>query len=171
MSVHKKRNVQVVETLEEWRKEQVNSTRKAASRRAFEDRFQALARPNFDVAYECRIDLEAPARICKALNEALQKISGFSSKALVERGGWEAVVHPEDQAVVVKHLRRVLDGCRDVCVFRIVTRSGRERWLGNLVRPVWDEASLRVVHLYGLMKDLSAYRYTCDVLHDSDPDA
>ena len=69
---------------------------------------------------------------------------------------WERLVHPDDHSVVATHIQRVLGGQRDVCVFRVISRLGAVRWFGVLMRPVWGDADRCLVHVYGLVRDLSA---------------
>ncbi len=141
---------------DQCREEQVRFQRSIASRRQFEDRFQALARRTFDAAFECRIRVGGIEEIGQALAEALKPLLGFSPHDMETPEDWASCIHPDDQAIVAKHLQRVRYGHRDLCVFRAVTPVGAVRWFGVLTRPAWDAATGRIRHVYGLLQDHSA---------------
>lgn len=147
--------VPVLVVKDQCREEQVRYRRSIASRRQFEDRFQKLAQRTFDAAFECRIRQGNAEEIGCALAEALQCLPGFSSHDLETPEGWEALIHPDDRAIVALHLQRVLFGHRDLCVFRAVTPTGVVRWFGVLTRPAWDAAGRHIRHIYGLVQDHS----------------
>ncbi len=127
-----------------------------ASRRQFEDRFQALARQTFDAAFECAIQ-DAGTEVGAALAGALRPLLGSSPQACDTPADWAQLVHPDDHAVVAAHLLRVLGGQRDLCVFRVVDLTGAVRWFGVLTRAVWDASERRITHVYGLIQDHSAH--------------
>ena len=125
-----------------------------ASRRQFEDRFQALARRTFDAAFECPVREEG-TELGATLAEALRPLIGFTPQAETALDGWEQLIHPDDHAVVAAHLQRVLGGRRDLCVFRVVTAAGTVRWFGVLTRSVRDASGRHLAHVYGLIQGYS----------------
>ena len=125
-----------------------------ASRRQFEDRFQALARRTFDAAFECFIR-EDDTEVGAALAGALQPLLGFSPRNLETPADWAQLIHPDDHAVVAMHIQRVLRGRRDLCVFRALTVTGAARWFGVLTRAVRDASGRCSAHVYGLIQDYS----------------
>ncbi len=127
-----------------------------ASRRQFEDRFQALARRTFDAAFECAIQ-EDGMEVGAALAGALRPLLGFSPQECDTPTDWAQLVHPDDHAAVAAHLLRVLGGQRDLCVFRVVDPAGAIQWFGVLTRAVWDASDRRIAHVYGLIQDHSAH--------------
>ena len=155
MSKRGRANVPVLQDLDQWREQHIQYKQKVASRRQFENRFQALAKQTFDAAFECPIH-NGDDDIGRALTEALLPLAGFSSADRAPYERWEQLIHPEDFPVVAAHIQRVLGGLRDVCVFRMITRSGAARWFGTLTRPVWDEGGRRAAHVYGLVQDHAA---------------
>lgn len=88
-----------------------------------------------------------------ALAKALLPLAGFSEADRVHHEGWKQLIHPEDHPVIASHIQHVLSGQHDVCVFRVITRTGTTRWFGVLTSPVWDEAGRRVAHVYGQVRD------------------
>lgn len=124
----------------------------ATSRRVFEDRFQQLARQAFDATFECSIHREG-MEVVEALTGVVQTLTGISSARTEVTEQWVHLVHPNDHTVVARHIHRVLEGHRDLCVFRIIVPTEGVRWFGTLTRPVWDEGRKTVTHVYGLVQD------------------
>lgn len=51
----------------------------------------------------------------------------------------EAIVHPDDRARVAEHMRQeILNHSARAIEFRILTRSGEQRWIGHVCQPVRD---------------------------------
>lgn len=148
--------VPVLVDKDQCREEQVRYQRSIASRRQFEDRFQALARRTFDAAFECRIGEGSTDELGQALAEALQPLLGVSPHDCENSEDWTSCIHPDDRVIMAEHLTRVLYGQRDLCVFRAITPAGLVRWFGVLTRPAWDAAGRRIRHVYGLVQDYSA---------------
>lgn len=126
-----------------------------AARRQFEGRFQALAREMFDVSYEWNPDATG-ASFEEVLTSALARVVGYAQHTRSRRDDWTSMIHPDDRAIAEAHRQRVLRGQRDVCVFRVILPGGDVRWVGKLTRPVVDEASRRVVYVFGLIQVFSA---------------
>ena len=125
------------------------------SRRQFEGRFQALAQRTFDAAFECHIR-KGNVEVNEALTRALRPLIGFSPQRREFPVHWQQFVHPEDHEVVATHLKRVLCGRRDLCVFRVHTPLGRVRWFGLLTRRVAENEDEGSAYVYGLIRDYSA---------------
>jgi PAS domain-containing protein len=135
--------------------EHIREQRAVAFRRQFEERFQALAQRAFDAAFECAVG-ETGGEVAEALSGALRSLMGLSPNDQ-DGPGWEPLVHPDDHAVVAAHLQCVLEGRRDLCVFRVVMPVETVRWFGVLTRTVQEVSSRRVAYVYGLVRDYTAH--------------
>jgi PAS domain S-box-containing protein len=75
------------------------------------------------------------------VSPSCERVTGYSrEKFLEEPNLYSRIVHPEDRARVLEHLRQ--DQChRELCEleFRIIRRDGLERWIAHACRPVLDE--------------------------------
>lgn len=120
-----------------------------AARRSFERRLQELALPAYDAAYECRLH-EAGA-LEAAVARELARLGGYGAAS----APLSAFVHPDDQALLGRHLAAVRRGRRDVCVIRVQTANGEVRWLGLTTRPGPDPEDDQVLLAYGLILDLA----------------
>lgn len=118
--------------------------------------FRAITELISDFAYICGIEADGTT-ITEWVSEAFIRATGYNLGDLNTKS-WETRAHPEDLALIRKHMQRVLAGEPDVCEFRILTRRGETLWLRNNVRPVWDPARERVVRFYGAAKDITERR-------------
>lgn len=133
---------------------------RSEARHRFEHRFQGLALPAAAAAFDRALDHE-PAHVLEdALVGVLCRLGGYAGTASLD-----ALLPGEDVALARAHLGRVLANRPDVCVLRLETRAGTIRWVGLLTRPVWDAAARRVVHVYGLVFDLSRCPHRECALH------
>ncbi|MGC8874330.1 MAG: PAS domain-containing protein [Chloroflexia bacterium] len=89
------------------------------------------------------------------LSRSFERAFGFTREEIDARGGWTSMVHPEDVPVALEHARRVLEGSRDVCEVRFVSRGGEVRWIRDTAVPVWDRERRKVVRIYGAVQDIT----------------
>ncbi|MDX1546185.1 MAG: hypothetical protein R3247_04320 [Rhodothermales bacterium] len=120
-----------------------------AARRSFERRLQELALPAYDAAFECL--LPDSGALEAAIARELARLGGYGVASVP----LSALVHPDDQALLGRHLAAVRRGRRDVCVIRMQTVGGDSRWLGLTTRPGPDPEDDRVLLAYGLILDLA----------------
>jgi PAS domain S-box-containing protein len=64
-------------------------------------------------------------------------------------------VHPDDDREVKKRISSLLAGEHNVAEFRIVMKSGEQRWWLDHARPLWDEARQRIVRIMGAAQDIT----------------
>lgn len=81
----------------------------------------------------------------------------------VDNGGWERLIHPDDISVAMKRYERLMRGERDVTEFRIITKSGKIRWLLDHGYPVTNEQG-KVTHIYGAAQDITQRKHDEDML-------
>jgi len=87
---------------------------------------------------------------------ALPKVTGFTREELRERGGWEALLLPEDLPVAMGQLERLVAGEESVVEYRIVTKDGSTRWMRDFARPVREGG--RTVRILGAVQDVTELR-------------
>jgi signal transduction histidine kinase len=69
--------------------------------------------------------------------------------------GQITLYHPEDRARVDADIDRMLQGESLNGEYRIITKSGEQRWVHIYRRPVWDENQQRVSRYYGVAQDIT----------------
>jgi diguanylate cyclase (GGDEF)-like protein/PAS domain S-box-containing protein len=82
------------------------------------------------------------------------RLTGYTPDEIDAKGGWAGIIHPDD--VHVHHLQkaRVRQGEGGVSVYRIITKSGEERWIRDFCKSVRDEMGSVVVQ-YGANQDIT----------------
>lgn len=89
------------------------------------------------------------------LTESFTRIVGYTPDDLAQRGGFRAIIHPDDELIVQRRYERVLANQIDISEFRIINASGQTRWLRASTHPIWSEADQRVTYAYGGMQDIT----------------
>ena len=99
---------------------------------------------------------------------ALQRLTGFSGQEIVERGGWESLIHPDDVSIPLEQLGALLSGKTEVVEYRIIARDGQVRWMRDYGRPYFDEQQKRVTTIYGAIQDITEKKNTEQELGNSE---
>lgn len=86
---------------------------------------------------------------------AFERVTGFTPEEFAQRGGWTALLHPDDVEPATKVFQRVLAGERRKDSWQIVTKAGEVRCVRVYVAPVWDEEAGRVVRVFGAVQDIT----------------
>ncbi len=75
------------------------------------------------------------------VSPACQRITGYSVNEFHKDPNFlSTIIHPEDHDVVCRHLEESLESDQVLHVdFRIITRSGEERWLSHFCQPVYGK--------------------------------
>jgi len=103
--------------------------------RESEKRFRTVA----DFAYDWEYWIGTDGRLVYT-SPSCERITGYGvDEFLHDPKLMKAIVHPDDREIVAQNIHDALES-DDVCSidFRIVARSGEERWLAHLSQPVYD---------------------------------
>ncbi len=121
--------------------------------RESETRHRIITELISDYAYIFRVTEDGKLR-GEWVTESFNKTFGLTLEQVDDRGGWQALVLPEDIPAALRHARKVADGQADVCEMRCVTSSGDVRWLRDYAQPVLDNSG-RVTRVYGAAQDIT----------------
>lgn len=108
--------------------------------------------PASDYVFSASITPEGQV-VTKWVTESFQEITGYSLEELHCIGDWCQLIHPEDLVLTTQSFERLLQNHPVTTRYRIITKSGKIRWLHDSVRPVWD--GKRVVALLGACRDIT----------------
>lgn len=75
------------------------------------------------------------------VSPSCQRISGYSVDDFMQNPSlFVRIAHPADRAMVEDHFSKALKGyvALGALEFRIITREGKERWIGHHCQPVYD---------------------------------
>jgi PAS domain S-box-containing protein len=100
-----------------------------------EERFRTIADFTYDWEYWIGPDWEFVY-----ISPSCERITGYRQDEFLEEPELlQKIVHPDDHATVAGHIREEQeDGDVHWINFRIITRSGEERWIEHICRPVYD---------------------------------
>jgi PAS domain S-box-containing protein len=103
--------------------------------RESEERFRTLA----DFTYDWEYWLDPDGNYVY-VSPSCERITGYCSDEFRKNPELlETIIHPDDRAIVTKHLREeAIEGSVVYpVVFRVITRGGEERWLEHVCQPVY----------------------------------
>lgn len=124
-----------------------------------EARYRAVSELTSDYAYAIRVEPDGRVTM-EWMTGAFTRITGYSREEMEKRepsGGGFSLVHPDDRAIALARVQRLIAGLADTSEFRIVTRSGEVRWIRESGRPVRDEET-GVLRILGAAQDVTERR-------------
>jgi two-component system, cell cycle sensor histidine kinase and response regulator CckA len=101
------------------------------------------------------VDLRDPTLIPEIVTGSFERTTGLSPQEVAARGGWLAVVHPDDVAGFPTMTGTAATGKPSVNEYRIVDAHGQVRWLRDSVRPLMDPSTGQVIKLMGGVQDIT----------------
>lgn len=107
-----------------------------------------------DYVYSAEIDAAFGVRTT-VLAGSHERVTGYTVEEIERRGGWPQIIHPEDAAANDRIFEGCLRGEDQVREYRIIDAYGEVRWLRDMIRPVRDPTSGRVVRLVGGVTDIT----------------
>ena len=128
-----------------------------AALRESEERYRIVSELTSDYSYADRVDPDGRI-VSEWVTDVFTRVTGYSLEDRQDPGFWQRVIHPYDLPVFLEHDARLLSGQPDTVEGRIITRSGKVRWLRDSVRPIWDPVQGRVVRLYGGTQDITEHK-------------
>lgn len=98
-------------------------------------------------------DLAANPIVPHVVAGSFERIVGLTPEQVKARGGWLAIIHPEDREKAAEMLGALLQGQPLVGEYRIIDAAGETRWLRDTMRPVLEGGKL--VKLTGAVKEIT----------------
>lgn len=86
---------------------------------------------------------------------AFERITGYSLEEFNNRGGWIAILHPNDLERDMEAMKKLLNNEPTVAETRIIHKDGSIHWVRSYAHPVWDEKQNRLVEIYGAVQDIT----------------
>jgi len=108
--------------------------------------------------YVYQVSLKKPNLVPQIFAGSFERITGYALDELELKGGWMAIVYPDDREGLERQMPLLLDGQSIVSEYRIVSAGGKIVWLRDHVRPIRDEATGAVVELIGAVHDVTERR-------------
>ncbi|MGE3805478.1 MAG: PAS domain S-box protein, partial [Gemmataceae bacterium] len=119
-----------------------------------------------DYAYTCDVNSPEDIRMT-SVTEGFTRVTGYSYEEIMARGGWLALIHPDDVPKLGGFTETLLTGENGVNEVRILTKQGEMRWIRFSTRPLWDNKQNRVVRLLGAVQDITERKLAEEGLAES----
>ena len=122
-----------------------------------EMRYRAVSELTSDFAYAFTVEKDHSIAL-EWVTGALERLSGFTKEELAARGGWSALMHPDDVPIAQGQLEKLMAGQQSTVEYRIVTKDGMVLWVRDSARAQWDEMQQRIVRIEGAAQDVTEQR-------------
>ena len=106
-----------------------------------ENKFRTVADFTYDWEYWIN-----PEGCIVYTSPSVERITGYGSKDFSENSDLIAsITHPDDQVEILRHLQNemITDGISHLD-FRIITKSGEERWISHFCQPIFDNDGINL---------------------------
>jgi len=101
------------------------------------EKYRTVANFTYDWEY-----WKDPSGCLLYVSPSCERISGYAASEFIDNPRLiTEIVHPDDRGLLMAHLNDIelnKTGPQSI-QYRIITRSGEERWIGNLSQPVFDD--------------------------------
>ncbi len=140
--------------------------RAEAALRANEERFRIITSVISDYTFARSIDAQGVSKY-SMLSGAFESITGYTPQEFEERGGWPAILHPDDVAQEASNMAHLHENQRVETEVRIIRKDGEIRWVHVFAQPVWDVERQQLVGVNGAVQDITERRRSEIALQES----
>jgi PAS domain S-box-containing protein/putative nucleotidyltransferase with HDIG domain len=99
---------------------------------------------------------------------AFEQITEYSIPEYFARGGWRAILHPDDLAQDDAMHARLLTNQPATAEVRIVTKTGSIVWVRVFEHPIWDSSQQQLTGVYGGVQDITERKLAEAALRESE---
>ena len=117
-------------------------------------RYRTISELTSDFAYSYQVDADLSLTL-EWVTGALSRITGYSTEELLQTGGWDDLVYPDDIPLVHKRIKTLLAGKETTVEYRVITRDQGIRWVLDYAKPVYSNGYNRVNYIYGAVQDIT----------------
>jgi PAS domain S-box-containing protein len=118
-----------------------------------ETRYRIISELISDYAYSYTVDEKGEIHE-DWITGSFAHVTGYNWEEL----GQYILFHPDDVEQSKLDMNRVLRGESVTNDYRIVTKSGKERWMRITRQPVWDSEQKRVIRFFAVAQDVTKHR-------------
>ena len=91
---------------------------------------------------------------------AFEQITGYTFDEYVARGGWVAVLHPEDREKDSRDMATLRNNQVVTSEVRIIHKNGDIRWVRVYAQPIWNIEKNQLDGIYGAVQEITAAKQT-----------
>ena len=125
-----------------------------------EEQFRRFSELTSDYIFE--VDMTVEPLVPHVAAGSYERVVGYTSAELAEKGGWTSIICPEDLAEGMEVWKQLGAGMPTVHEYRIINAYGETRWLRDHSYPVMVNGKL--VKILGGVKDISETKVLQDQL-------
>jgi len=119
-----------------------------------EEIFRMISQTISDLAYSIEIDWKG--NILGTWHAgSVEKITGYTLEELKSAGGWRKIILSEDQNISKNHIRKLFSGSQETAEYRITTKSGKNKWIRDYAKPIYDKSNKRIEIIHGALQDIT----------------
>jgi PAS domain S-box-containing protein len=115
-----------------------------------ETRYRIISDMISDYAYSYTIDADGTLHE-DWITGSFTRVTGYTWEEL----GQYVLFHPDDNAKASEDVKRVIRGESVTNDYRIITKSGQERWMRITRQPLWDTQQKRVTRFIAVAQDVT----------------
>lgn len=119
-----------------------------------EERYRLIATLMSDYVFSIHFDEQGNLHE-RWIEGAFEYITGYTPDEFFARGGWAAIVHPDDIEKEHWDMAQLRQNKKVVSELRIVCKDGKIKWVRSYGYPVWDARSNRLTGIYGAVQDIT----------------
>ena len=119
-----------------------------------EERYRLISEVASDYMFAARVTPEGKL-IQEWTTGALEPITGYSLNEYLENGGWQSIVHPDDQWIDDYDMEMLRQNKTIETELRIIRKDGTTAWVQVHGVPVWDEEKNQLKGIYGSTLDIT----------------
>lgn len=132
-----------------------------------EEKHKLISKVSTDYTFESSISKDGEVKTIW-LAGAFEKMTGYSPKEYLAKGGWYAHVHPDDLSKDANDMEKLLRN-EDVVnsEIRTLAKDGSIRWERVFAHPIWDEKENRLTGIVGAVQDVTEQKIAEEKLKET----
>jgi two-component system cell cycle sensor histidine kinase/response regulator CckA len=124
------------------------------AQRVAEERYRLVSNVATDYMFSATVDRQGNLKQ-DFVAGAFEQITGYDVESFVRAGGWQKIVHPDDQQQDIEDMQTLAVNQPVESELRIVKKSGQTVWVRAYAQPIWDEKEGRLTGICGAVKDIT----------------
>lgn len=131
-----------------------------------EERHREISETVSDYAYSFFV-LPGGEKKLEWCNRDIREITGYSLEEYGVKNGLAGIVYPDDAHLIEERTRKLNLGIPTVSEFRIIKKDRSIRWMRTYDRSVLDEATGKVMRIFGAAKDITEKKEASEKIRES----
>jgi PAS domain S-box-containing protein len=123
--------------------------------RLSEERYRLISSVSSDYMFSTKLGEDGHLHL-NWVAGAFELITGYTFDEYVERGGWEAALHPEDREQNSRDMAALRNNQTVTSEIRTIHKNGDVRWVRVYAHPVWDNEKKQSVSIYGAVQEITS---------------